>query len=86
MPALRSCPRWWLVVASVRPTAVARSQVQIPFPVSASRIETSLIRTGSARALSRRAISRAVSSSSGAADTGAQQIGAILTVHAAVRA
>lgn len=42
MPALRSCPRWWLVVASVRLTAVARSQVQIPSPVSVSRIETSL--------------------------------------------
>ncbi|SKY38561.1 Uncharacterised protein [Mycobacteroides abscessus subsp. abscessus] len=63
----------------MRLTAVARSQVQIPSPVSVSRIETSLIRTGSASALSRRAISRAVSSSRGAADTGAQQIGALMS-------
>src|SRR3954470_5345560 len=75
-PASRSCFRWWLTVASVTPTAGARSQVQQPSS-DARTSDISRTRTGSARALSRRATCRASASDIAPAAMGEQQTGAV---------
>src|SRR5947209_12448231 len=76
-PAPRSLPRWKLTVASVSPTAGARSHVHTSSTASSRLI--SRTRTGSASAFSRSATCNASSSDIGAAATGEQQMGPVVS-------
>src|SRR3954447_2509611 len=77
-PAFLRTERWWLTVASVTPTAGARSHVHTSS--AASNSDISRTRTGSASAFRRSATSSASSSFTGAAATGAQQMGALVSM------